>query len=85
MKIFGEVAPGIHLAMSDKGLLFHATTKEAEAELNFNFELYQEVISRLARIMRSEIRMAQLRIENLKIIKEHKKALSDTDQSTDRA
>lgn len=85
MKIFGEVAPGINLAMNDKGLLFHATTKEAEAELNFNFELYQDVLNRLARIMRSEIRMAQLRMENLKMIKEHKKALSDTNHSTDRA
>ncbi|RAI81271.1 hypothetical protein BFS35_006805 [Macrococcoides goetzii] len=73
MKIFGEVAPNIHLAMSDKSLLFHATTKEAEAELQLNFELYQDVLNRLGRIMRSEIRMAQLRIENLKMIKEHKK------------
>lgn len=73
MKIFGEVAPGIHLAMSNESLLFHATTKEAEAELNFNFELYQDVLTRLGRIMRSEIRMSQLRIENLKMIKEHKK------------
>lgn len=85
MKIFGEVAPNIHLAMSDKSLLFQATTKEAEAELQLNFELYQDVLNRLGRIMRSEIRMAQLRMENLKMIKEHKKALSDTDESTDRA
>lgn len=73
MKIFGEVAPGIHLAMNDKGLLFHATKKEAEAELQLNFELYQDVLNRLGRIMRSEIRISQLRMENLKMIKEHRK------------
>lgn len=85
MKLLTEVSPGLHLYINNKGIGFQALTPEAIAEYQENSNMYQDVLNRLGRIMRSEIRMAQLRMENLKMIKEHKKALSDTNHSTDRA